>query len=142
MRRYQRHDLGASLVERFPAAHSANTVAEAFSASAAVSILGSSKVTHRSRLGAASRSRHIRSAVVSPSSALSINLRVIVSASPSSSASASRVAWFRDRFGLPLGLPLLPGSNGRPAGLQLYFQRPQSHPRHYLLIWRNTTQPG
>src|SRR5262249_911450 len=64
--------------------------------------------------GAASRSRHIRSAVVSSSSALSINLRVIVSASPSSSASASRVAWFRDRFGLPLGLPLLPGSNGRP----------------------------
>jgi len=132
--------LGSSLAERFPAGHSANTVAEAFAASAAVSILGSSKVTHRSRLGATSR--HIRSAVVSPSSALSINLRVIVSASPSSSASASRVAWFRDSFGLRLGLPLCPARTGAPAVLPLYFQRAQSHPRHYLLIWRTTTQPG
>src|SRR5215510_721805 len=73
---------------------------------------------------------------------LSFNLQVIVSASPSSSASASTVAWFRDSFGLPLGLPLCPARTGAPAVLPLYFQRAQSHPRHYLLIWRTTTQPG
>jgi len=111
----------ASLDETFPAAHSAISAAEAFAASAAVSIFGSSKETHRSRLGATSRSRHIRRAVVSPSSALSINLRVIPSTSPSRSASAASVAWLRDPFGLPFGLPLCPGGNGRPRCFEFAF---------------------
>ena len=80
--------VAASFGDKFPAAHSVRTADEAFAASAAVSIFdGRSKVTRRSRLAGTSRG-----AFVSPSDPFSILLRVSVSALPSRSASARRVA--------------------------------------------------
>jgi hypothetical protein len=50
----------------------------------------------------------------SPFFANSMALRVIDSASPSSRTSTANVALLREPFGRPAGLPLCPGSNGRP----------------------------
>jgi hypothetical protein len=44
-------------------------------------------------------------------------LRVSSSASPSSRISIAIVVLLREPFGRPLGLPLVPGSNGRPRGV-------------------------
>jgi tetratricopeptide (TPR) repeat protein len=83
-----------------------------WAASAALETGGSSKSTGRSFRGGAIRSRHSRSAVRSPSFASSIALRVMVSASPSSSASTASVVLFRVPLSFPAGLPLFPGSKG------------------------------
>jgi hypothetical protein len=53
---------------------------------------------------------------MSPSSAFSTALRLSASASPSSNASTAIVVLLREPLGRPAGLPLLPGSNGRPRG--------------------------
>ena len=65
----------ASRGESAPAAQEAMTADDALSASATLSIFGRSNATGRSRRGGKMRSRQSRSAVVSPSSAFSINLR-------------------------------------------------------------------
>jgi hypothetical protein len=92
-----------------------STEEEACTASAAVPIFfGNLNSTGRPLLGGNRRSRQSRRAVLSPSKALSISLRVIALASPSRSASARTVALLRAPLGLPFGLPLLPRSNGQP----------------------------
>src|ERR1017187_199615 len=122
MGRNHTHYLRGLTRDRMPAAHAFSTNDEARTASAAVSILvGNSNATARPRLGDNRRSRQSRRAVVSPSNALSISLRVIALASPSSSASARTVALLRAPFGLPFGLPLLPRSKGRPRCIGAVF---------------------
>jgi len=75
------------------------------------SLVGSSQDIVRELVGQS------RMATMSPSNALSITLRVSAGASPSSSSSIARVALLRWPLGRPLGLPLVPGSNGRPRPL-------------------------
>ena len=104
----------ASPGDRMPAAQLSKTAPDAATASVADSILGKSNATARSRRGGNRRSKQSRSAGIFPSSAIATTFRVSASASPSSRASIASVALFRAPFGRPLGLPLWPGSNGRP----------------------------
>jgi len=95
--------------DRADAAVSASAIAlrievAASDASPAFEIAGSSKRTGLSFRGGAFRSRHRRSAVVSPESARSTAFLVSASASPSRRASAASVALCRAPFGLP-GFP-------------------------------------
>jgi hypothetical protein len=78
-----------------------------------------------SRRGARMRSRHNLSAVVSPSNAIAIALRVDFSLSPSRSTSAARVALWREPVGHPFGFPERPLRN-RPPALALYCQAERS----------------
>jgi len=59
----------------------------------------------RPRRGAMIRSKQSRIAAASPSRASAMAFRVSASTSPSSNASAMRVASFRQPGGLPAGLP-------------------------------------
>jgi len=106
----------ASPGDRMPAAQLCKTAPDAATASAAVSILGRSNATARSRRGGSRRSTQSRNAATFPSSAIATTLRVSASASSSIRASIASVALLRAPFGRPLGLPLWPGSNGRPRG--------------------------
>ena len=56
-------------------------------------------------------------------------LRVRASASPSRSDSSANVVALREPLGRPLGFPDLPGLNGSPAVLSLYYQGSFSSPR-------------
>ena len=60
---------------------------------------------------------------MSPSFAFSRSLRVIASDLPSSNASIATVVLFREPFGRPFGLPLVPGSKGGLAVFLLYLQQ-------------------
>jgi hypothetical protein len=82
-------------------------------ASAAERSWGRASVVGRSRRGGRMRSRQRRNAIGSPASARSIALRVSASASPSSNASAARVARWRAPLGLPAGFPDRPLAKGR-----------------------------
>jgi hypothetical protein len=63
------------------------------------------------------RSRHSRSACISPFRASSTAFRVRFSASPSNSVSAVMVVRFRTPRGRPVGLPDFPFLKGRPRRL-------------------------
>ncbi len=80
---HKRHDVAPSAGVSSPSATAASTAAAPLAASAADCMAGSMKMTGASRPGGAIRSRHKRSAVVSPASASSTALRVRASASPS-----------------------------------------------------------
>ena len=104
----------ASPGDNIPSAQASGIAAAAAGTSLTHSTLGNAKATGRSRRGGNTRSRQSRMATMSPSNARSITLRVSAGASPSSSSSIARVALLRWPFGRPLGLPLVPRSNGRP----------------------------
>ena len=89
------------------------TADDALTASAALSIFGNSNSTVRSRGGTRVLSK-ARSMGESPSRAFSTALAPRASPWPSINASTARVTRFRAPLGRPFGLPLCPGSNGRP----------------------------
>ena len=97
-----------------PAVTAANITALASPTSAGVRKVGKFSATSRSRRGGKIRSKQIFSAKTLPSRASSIILRVSASASPSSNASAARVARWRAPLGFPAGLPDRPFVKGRP----------------------------
>jgi hypothetical protein len=115
------HERGLAIIEKLvgpehpDTAASLNNLALLFqrqddwAASAALETGGSSKSTGRSFRGGAIRSRHSRSAVRSPSFASSIALRVMVSASPSSSASTASFGLVPCSFKLSCGIAALSG---------------------------------
>ena len=104
----------ASAKQVFPEATAASIAAMAAPASAAERNSGRANIVGRSRRGGRIRSRQRRNAIESPASARSIALRVSASASPSSNASAARVARWRAPLGLPAGFPDRPFAKGRP----------------------------
>jgi hypothetical protein len=104
----------ASLGDNSPAAQAARTADVALRALPAVSILGNSNSTVRSRRLGTSVLSKARSILASPLSAISTALAPSASACPSISPSRACVTRLREPLGRPLGLPLLPGSNGRP----------------------------
>lgn len=112
----------ASLGVTSPAAIALVIAAIAPAASPAPSRRGSLKLTRRSRRGGKMRSRHRRNAVLSPESASSIALRVSLSASPSSNASAASVVRWRAPWGLPRGLPERPFEKRPPLFLTCIYR--------------------
>jgi hypothetical protein len=100
---------------KFPAATASKTEIAAPNASVGDCTLASAKGTTRSLRGAINRSMTSRMAVPSPALAISIVLRVMACASPSSKTSIASVVLFRAPLGLPEGLPLLPGLQTPPV---------------------------
>jgi hypothetical protein len=93
------------------------------SASAAVSILGNSNSTARSRRGGTSVFSSARNMMASPAplSAFLTALAAKASAWPWIRSSTARLTRLREPLGRPLGLPLCPGSKGRPRFISAVF---------------------
>jgi hypothetical protein len=104
----------ASLGDNSPPAQAARTADEAARASAAVRISGNSNSTVRSQRVDTNVLSNARNMPVSPSSAMSTAFLANASAFPWISASTACETRFREPFGRPFGLPLCPGSKGRP----------------------------